>query len=138
MPGIVYQKTVAYCELLSTTLKPQLEDLPHLKDESESLDTLIVELKDLDSQQQALRARLREIIRLRQEAERRGRSLRSRIAAQLQGKLGFTNENLLAFGITPRKPGRRRTATPATTTKKDAAQDPAAPATTPPITTTAG
>ncbi|HEX7180701.1 MAG TPA: hypothetical protein VF756_02575 [Thermoanaerobaculia bacterium] len=101
MPGLAYQKTVAYCELLSTTLKPQLEGLPHLKDESESLDTLIVELKNLDSQQQALKARLQEITRLRQEAERRGRSLRSRIAAQLQGKLGFANENLLAFGSPP-------------------------------------
>jgi hypothetical protein len=51
-------------------------------------------------------------------------------------KLGFTNENLLAYGINPRrKPSRRRTATPETATKKDAAQDPAAPATTP---TTAG
>ena len=135
MPGLSYQKTVAYCELLSSRLKAQLEEMPHFKGDSESLDALIVELKGLDIEQQALKSRLREITRLRQEAERRGQSLRSRIVAQLQGKLGFTNENLLAFGITPRrKPGRRRTATPETT-KKDAAQDPAAPAST---TTTAG
>ena len=147
MPGLSFQKTVTYCELLSSTLKPQLEEMPHLKDESESLNTLIVELKGLDAQQLALKGRLQEITRLRQDAERRGQSLRSRIAAQLQGKLGFTNENLLAFGISPRKPGRRRPAspeTPATTTKADAVQDTAAPttttttATTTTTTTTAG
>ena len=132
MPGLSYQKTVTYCELLSVTLKTQLEEMPHLKDESESLDALIAELKGLDAQQSALRGRLSEIIRLRQEAERRGQSLRSRIAAQLQGKLGFTNENLLAFGINPRRPGRRRATPeiPAKTPKMDAAQDTAATTTT--------
>ncbi|HEX7186397.1 MAG TPA: hypothetical protein VF756_31535 [Thermoanaerobaculia bacterium] len=130
MPGLSYQKTVAYCELLSSTLKPQLEEMPHLKGDSESLDLVIAELKELDSQQQALKARLQEITHLRQDAERRGQSLRSRIAAQIQGRLGFTNESLLAYGINPRKPGRRRAATPETATK-DAAQDTAAPSTTP-------
>lgn len=128
MPGLSYQKTVAFCELLSSTLKPQLEEMPHLRGESESLDGLIFELKGLDSQQQVLKGRLQEITRLRQEAERRGQALRSRIAAQLQGKLGFTNENLLSFGISPRKPGRRRGESPAAAAKKDAAKDtPATP-----------
>ena len=138
MPGLSFQKIVAYCELLSSTLKPLLQDMPHLKDESESLDALIAELKGLDAQQLALQGRLQEIIHQRQNAERRGQTLRSRIAAQLQGKLGFTNENLLAFGINPRRAGRRRVAipeTPVITTKVDAAQAAAATTTT---TTTAG
>ena len=122
MPGLSYQKTVAFCELLSSTLKPQLEEMPHLKDEAENLDELIAELKGLDNQQQALRGRLQEITHLRQDAERRGQSLRSRIAAQLQGKLGFTNENLVAFGIIPRKPGRRRSENPSAGSKKDTAK----------------
>src|SRR4028118_1494611 len=90
------------------TLKPQLEELPHLKEESIGLDELIVELKGLDQEQQTLRGRLKEITRLRQEAELRGQQLRSRIAAQLRGKLGFKNENLTAFGIIPRKRVLRR------------------------------
>lgn len=108
MPGLSYQKTISYCELLNMTLKPQLEELPHLKEESDGLDALIVELKGLDQEQQTLKGRLSEITRLRQEAELRGQQLRSRIAAQLQGKLGFKNENLTAFGITPRKRVIRR------------------------------
>lgn len=136
MPGLSYQKTIAYCELMSTTLKTELEEMPHLKDDSESLDAVIAELKELDNRQQALKGQLQELTRLRQETERRGQSLRSRIAAQIQGKLGFTNEKLLAYGINPRKPGRRA-ATPENLTK-DAAQDSAAPSTTTTITTTAG
>jgi chromosome segregation ATPase len=129
MPGLSYQKTVSYCELLSSTLKPLLETMPHLQEESESLDELIAELKGLDTQQQALKGRLQEITHLRQVVERRGQALRSRIAAQLQGKLGFTNENLISFGINPRKAGRRRKG-PAAGAKKDAAQGTAAVATT--------
>ena len=112
MPGISFQKIVSYCELLSSTLRAQLTELPHMQPESESLDELIEEVKDLDQEQQELRGRLKEVTRRRQEAEIRSRDLRSRIVAQLQGKLGFTNENLLAFGITPRKRTRRRPAPP--------------------------
>jgi hypothetical protein len=112
MPGLSYQKTISHCELLNMTLKPQLEELPHLKEESVGLDELIVELKGLDQEQQTLRGRLKEITRLRQEAELRGQQLRSRIAAQLRGKLGFKNENLMSFGILPlRRDNRRRTVT---------------------------
>jgi hypothetical protein len=108
MPGISFQKIVSYCELLNTTLKPQLTELPHLQDESNALDALITEAKVLDNEQQVLRGRLKEITRQRREAELRGQDLRSRIAVQLQGKLGFKNENLLGFGITPRKRVRKK------------------------------
>lgn len=121
MPGLSFQKTTTFCELLSATLKPQLDEFPHLTEESTSLDEVIVELKSLDTEQQALRGRLKEIIHLRQDAEIRGQKLRSRIVAQIQGKLGFTNENLHAFGITPRKTTRRRRAA-ATKAKEGAAR----------------
>lgn len=108
MPGISFQKIVTDCELLNSTLKPQLTEMPHLQDESTGLDTLIVEAKTLLNEQEVLRGRLREITRLRREAELRSQDLRSRIVAQLRGKLGFTNENLLGYGIAPRKRGRKK------------------------------
>jgi hypothetical protein len=128
MPGLSHQKTVAFCELLSTTLKEHLPEMPHLTEESTSLDGLITELKGLSNEQEALKGRSREISRLRREAEQRSQSLRSRIVAQLQGKLGFKNESLLAFGITPRKTRRRRATAPpeeqtSTGPKKSVAQD---------------
>jgi hypothetical protein len=110
MPGQSFQKIVAYCELLESKLTPLLPEMPHLTDESESLGTLVGELKGLSHEQEDLKARLREMTRRRREAERKSRDLRGRIVAQLQGKLGFTNENLIAFGIIPRKTVRRRRA----------------------------
>lgn len=122
MPGISFQKIVTDCELLNSTLKPQLTEMPHLQDESTGLDTLIVEAKTLLNEQEVLRGRLREITRLRREAELRSQDLRSRIVAQLRGKLGFTNENLLGFGIAPRKRVRKKPET-----KKPPAATPAPP-----------
>jgi len=46
-------------------------------------------------------------VRLRREAETRGQDLRSRVAAQLRGKLGFKSEQLLKFGIPPRRKRRK-------------------------------
>jgi hypothetical protein len=108
MPGISFQKIVTDCELLNSTLKPQLPEMPHLQDESTGLETLIEEAKTLSNEQQVLSGRLREITRLRREAELRSHDLRSRIVAQLRGKLGFKNENLLGYGIAPRKRVRKK------------------------------
>jgi hypothetical protein len=109
MPGLSFQKIVSFCELLNATLKPQLTEMPHLQDESTALDALVAQAKSLDNEQQVLRGRLREITRLRRETERNGQDLRSRIAAQIRGKMGFDNENLLGFGIPPRKRTRKKT-----------------------------
>lgn len=110
MPGLSFRKIISLSELLNTSLKPQLTDMPHLKQDSDDLDQLITNAKSLDQEQQSLTGRLREIIRLRKEAEQNSNDLRSRVAAQLRGKLGFTNENLLAYGITPRKRTRKKPA----------------------------
>lgn len=135
MPGISFQKIVTDCELLNSTLKPQLPEMPHLQDESTGLDTLIVEAKTLSNEQEVLRGRLREITRLRREAELRSQDLRSRIVAQLRGKLGFNNENLLGYGIAPRKRVRKKSekkkAPGATPAPQNPAPSPAASAETP-------
>ena len=108
MPGLSFQKTIALAELLNSTLKPQLTDMPHLTQDSQDLDKVILNVKALDQEQETLTGRLREVTRLRQEAELSSNDLRSRIAAQLKGKLGFTNENLRAYGIPPRKRDRKK------------------------------
>jgi hypothetical protein len=112
MPGISFRKIVSFCELLNSNLKTHLADMPHLQEESAGLDALVTQAKALDNEQQLLKGRLGEITRLRREAELRGQDLRSRVAAQLRGKLGFKNENLLGFGIPPRKRVRKKTVDP--------------------------
>lgn len=108
MPGFSFQKIVSSCELLSSNLKPHLTDMPHLQEESTQLDALVIETKALANEQSIVVGRYRELTRLRREAEQRSLELRSRVVAQLRGKLGFTNENLLGFGIPPRKRVRKK------------------------------
>jgi regulator of replication initiation timing len=107
MPGISFSKLVAELEVLNAKLKSLLAEFPHLSAEQEQLEDLIENARDLSIEQEDLRGRLRQTIRQRQDAEAIGQVLRSRIAAQLRGKLGFDNELLLGFGVPPRKRSRR-------------------------------
>lgn len=107
MPTLSFQKIVSMAELLNLALKPRLAEWPFLQGESADIDEILVEAKALDQENQQIKGRFRELTRLRREAESRTLDLRSRVAAQLRGKLGFTNENLLAFGIPPRKRPRK-------------------------------
>lgn len=108
MASISFQKIVGDCELLSSNLKPLLAEMPLLEEESNALDALIAKAKSLGNEQQVLTGRLREITRLRIEAQRESLLMRGRVAALLRGKLGFENENLLGFGVPPRKRKRKK------------------------------
>ncbi|HEX9943145.1 MAG TPA: hypothetical protein VGG03_14085 [Thermoanaerobaculia bacterium] len=109
MAGISFAKTVADCELIKTGVEQLLPEMPHLAPEHAELETFLNEVQALNARQQELTGELRQITRRRREAELRGQDLRSRVAAQIRGKLGFKNEQLLKFGIPPRrKPVRRK------------------------------
>lgn len=112
MPGKSFQKVISEAEVLNGALKPHLVEMPFLAADSGDLDDLITETKVLNQEQQAVTARLRELVRLRKEAEHRSNDLRSRIAAHLRGQLGFTSEGLIAYGIPPRRPPRNPPAEP--------------------------
>ena len=107
-----FQKIVGDCELLTSNLRPLLTEMPLLQEESDALEALIARAKSLGNEQKVLTGRLREITRLRQEAQRESNDMRSRIAALLRGKLGFQNESLLGFGVPPRKRSRKKSVTP--------------------------
>jgi hypothetical protein len=113
MPGITFKKIIGDCELLISNLRPLLAEMPLLQEESNALEALVTRAKSLGNEQEILTGRLREITRLRQEAERESSDMRNRVAALLQGKLGFKNEALIGFGVPPRK--RRKKAAPSST-----------------------
>lgn len=108
MAGITFQKIVTDCELLNDALEPLLGEMPHLTGEHAELETFLNDVKALLARQNELTGQLRQVTRLRKEAEVRGQDLRGRVAAQLRGKLGFKNEQLLKFGIPPRRKPRRK------------------------------
>lgn len=118
MPGISFARTVSDCELMKSSLEPLLGEMPHLNAEHEELRAFLDHVRELGRQQEDLKGQLRQMTRLRQEAERQGQDLRSRVAAQLRGKLGFKNETLLKFGVPPRRLRRRTSEEP---TKRPAA-----------------
>jgi hypothetical protein len=108
MAGITFAKTVTDCELLMQALEPLLAGMPHLSGEHAELASFLDEVKTLNVRQSDLTGALRQVTRQRRAAELRGQDLRSRVAAQIRGKLGFTNEELLKFGIAPRRKSQRR------------------------------
>lgn len=108
MPGITFAKTTSDCHLMRSALEPLLKDMPHLQGEYDELGSFLEGARGLLRQQEDLKAQLRQITRLRREAEQQGQDLYSRVAAQLRGKLGFKNETLLSFGVAPRRRRVRR------------------------------
>ncbi len=109
MANFTLAKLIADWELLNNALQPHLTDMPYLRDKATELSGLITEAKDMDTRQQDLRGSLQETVRLRQDLEKRGRSLHLRVAAILRGNLGFDNQTLLGFGLKPRRPRRKKT-----------------------------
>lgn len=109
MPGISYARTVADCHLMVVALEGLLGDMPHLNTEHTALRAFLDEIQEIVRRQEELKGQLQQMTRLRREAERQGQDLRSRVAAQLRGKLGFKNETLLSFGVPPRRARTRRT-----------------------------
>lgn len=116
MAGITFAKVVTDCELVKASLEPLLTEMPHLAPEHTELVSFLDDVRSLNARQKELTGQLRQTTRLRREAEVRGQDLRSRVAAQLRGKLGFKNEQLLKFGVPPRRKRVRRSSseTPAT------------------------
>ena len=103
----VFSGKITNWDLLNTNLKPYLEEMPHLRTIQTELETVIADGRVLDSEQEVARGQLRELTRRRQEVEKRGESLRRRVAAHLRGTFGFTSEQLIKFGVNPR-PSRTR------------------------------
>ena len=82
--------------------------MPYLKAPVTDLEGLIAEAKTMDTRQQELRGNLQETVRQRQGLEKRGTDLRLHLASILRGSLGFDDQTLLAFGVKPRRPRRKK------------------------------
>ena len=108
MATVTLAKLISDWELLNAAVQPHLTDMPFLKDKATELTGLIADAKGMDGKQQDLRGSLQEIVRQRQDLEKRGKVLRSQLAALLRGTLGFDNQTLLGFGVKPRRPRKKK------------------------------
>jgi hypothetical protein len=102
-----FAKKITEWELLNANIKPHLADMPYLQEIVTELDTLIADARGFDSQQEVARGQLQDLVHKRQDAEKRGEILRRRAASHLKGSFGFTSDDLVRFGVRPRKTGPR-------------------------------
>ena len=90
-----------------SNLKEHSGEMPYLTDDVTQLEQMLTQVRDLESKQEDLRGQAREINAKLRELTSAGEKLRSRLGANLNGKLGFTSEALVKFGFRPRRPARR-------------------------------
>ena len=102
-----FAKRINDWDLLNTNIKPHLPDMPHLQGVSAELDALIVQSKQIDSQQEVARGQFQDAVHQRQSLEKEGQTLRQRASSLLKGTLGSESDDLVKFGIRPRKTGPR-------------------------------
>ena len=102
-----FAKKITEWELLNANIKPHLQEMPFLQEIVTELEGLIAEAKGLDSQQEVARGQLQDLTHKRQETEKQGETLRRRAASHLKGSFGFTSDDLVKFGVRPRKTGPR-------------------------------
>ena len=97
----LYSGKINSWDVLVSSLMARLEEWPFLLPLYNELLELVAESRALVVQQEAARAQFHEAIGKRQELERRGVELRTRIAAHLKAQLGFHNDQLRQFGLNP-------------------------------------
>ena len=89
-------------DLLNESVKPHLADMPQVQPLQTELQGLLDEARSLDTEQEEMRSKLRDIVHRRKEVERRGETVRRRVEAHLRGTYGYTAEQLIKFGVRPR------------------------------------
>lgn len=101
-------KNLGTWDMLSTNVKPQLAELSHLEPAVQELDAVIFEGRALQGVQEIHRKQLRETTQRSKDLVRRGRRIRNRLVAGLQGAFGVDSFELLEYGVQPRLPQKRR------------------------------
>jgi hypothetical protein len=104
----LYSGRINSWDVLVSSLLAKLAEWPFIEPLYNELLALVADLRVLVVQQEAARAQFHEAIGRRQEMERRGADLRTRIAAHLKAQLGFRNDQLRQFGLNPLPRATRR------------------------------
>jgi hypothetical protein len=83
--------------------------IPHVSEELTELEALLAEARGHQDRQEHYRSQSRQVTAVLRKLATKGDDLRSRIGANLQGKVGFRNEELIRYGFKPRQLPTRRT-----------------------------
>jgi hypothetical protein len=95
--------------------QPSFPDIPYIADDLEKLKELLAHARSLEARQEDLRSQARQASAELKQTLREGEKLRSRLGANLRGKLGFSDPELAKCGFRPRSTAvrrRKKTGTP--------------------------
>lgn len=95
-------------ELTHQSIQPFLTEMPHLEPLQTEIQTVVGAAKELHTEQEDLKSKLRDVMKRRRDLERTGDIVRRRIEAHLRGSFGHTSEKLIGFGVSPRPRVTRR------------------------------
>jgi hypothetical protein len=125
-----FSEVVVNLNLMSKNVEPRLEEFPFLKPVHEEMTGLIGRAQDLDQRLEIARGESKELLNERREVVKQAKALGLRMATHLKASMGFTNERLADFGITPRP----RVTRPRTKRRKEPGPQAASGGSTPPST----
>lgn len=95
-------------EILQTTLRPQLGEIPQLTEDLALLERILLDGKSLEALRGSLLESLAASSRTRKELMVEGDAVFRRMNLALRAKFGPKSERLLKYGVTPERPRRRR------------------------------
>lgn len=101
----------ARLQSLAQNVAANLTEMPDLAANHTAFEQLVNRIRDSLAEQDAISARLSQLIGARREDMKLATEMRLRLAGQIQGHLGTANERLKEFGIKPRRQRLRRKGT---------------------------
>lgn len=108
--GFSFAERLSRSSVMVSNAKASLQEVPYLTDDVATLEQLVTQGRVLESRQDELRSQFQENTKKMRTLAAQADQLRSRLAAGLQSKYGFTSETLLKFGVKLRRVPRRKPA----------------------------
>lgn len=120
MPKSAIADFVHQWEKMTTNVKTNAAELPpHIALYSEPLAELLAQFKAVGAAKDVRRAAKQQEVKESKELQKQGVKLASKLARALEAHHGKDSEELLAYGIPPRRPPKRKRTGPAGTPPPD-------------------
>jgi hypothetical protein len=108
--GFSFAERLSRSAVMVTNVKANLAEVPYLTDDLAELERMVGEGRAFESRQDDLRSQAQDNTQKMKVLISQVDKLRSRMAAGLQSKYGFTSETLGKFGVKVRRIPRRKPA----------------------------
>jgi hypothetical protein len=105
--GNSFAERFARWQVMADNLR-EVEGFAHVTADHQLLQERLAEARVLEGRVEDLRSQFRAVTARMRKLATEGDTIRGRIGANLQGRYGFTSEALIRYGVTPRRPPRRR------------------------------